>query len=377
MCGSCPLPAMRASTRCRRVLRRSHRSWSACVPPPSSRRRGHCRRSISPPQRGCAPCCWSRCVRRSTRCGTSSWRPAAHWGACPSHCCRPSRRLARHPRRLQCRTHGLSARWPLASGRARAHGRRWSRWWRSARARSPFLGWGDPAFAGDASAASAVGRSLDFRRSAIASIDYHAIPPLPDTRDELLAIAETLRADPQRDLLLGPRATRSSVVTASRSGELAERRVVAAFATHGLMAGDLPGLDQPALALAATGEEATDPLAPLLRLDDVLQLRLNADWVVLSACNTAAADGRAEEALSGLARGFFFAGARSLLVTHWAVETESARRLTTGTFAYHAAHPEAGKAESLRRAMLDLMNDPRYRHPAYWAPFALVGDGRR
>ena len=199
---------------------------------------------------------------------------------------------------------------------------------------------------------------------------------MPDTREELLAIASTLQADPARDVLLGANATRESVLAASKSGLLASKRVVA-FATHDLMAGDLPNLNQPALAMAATGAEAKDPLSPLLTLEHVLTLKLNADWVVLSACNTAAADGKAEEALSGLARGFFYAGSRSLLVTHWAVESESAKLLTTATFAHYTAHPQAAKAESLRQAMLTVMALPQYRHLAYWAQCALVGDGAR
>jgi CHAT domain-containing protein len=153
---------------------------------------------------------------------------------------------------------------------------------------------------------------------------------------------------------------------------------VVAFATHGLMAGDLPSLTQPALALALSSSHANaGPLAPLLLLEDVLTLKLNADWVVLSACNTAAADGKAEEALSGLARGFFYAGSRSLLVTHWAVESESATLLTTATFDHYTKNPQAPKAESLRQAMLKVMAIPRYSHPAFWAPYALVGDGGR
>lgn len=112
-----------------------------------------------------------------------------------------------------------------------------------------------------------------------------------------------------------------------------------------------------------------------MTLEDVLGLQLNADWVVLSACNTAAADGRAEEALSGLARGFFYAGSRSLLVTHWAVESDSASLLTTGTFAHYQTHPGVRRAESLRQSMLTVMAQPLFAHPAFWAPYALVGEG--
>lgn len=208
------------------------------------------------------------------------------------------------------------------------------------------------------------------------ALRYGDIPALPETRDELLAIAKELGANPTADVLLGERASRQSVLQANASGALGKKRVIA-FATHGLMAGDLPNLTQPALALAATGADNTNPLAPLLTLEDVLTLKLNADWVVLSACNTAAADGKAEEALSGLARGFFYAGSRSLLVTHWAVESESAKALTTATFAHYSANPNAPKAESLRQAMLKVMAVPQYAHPAYWAPYALVGDGGR
>lgn len=256
-----------------------------------------------------------------------------------------------------------------------------------------FSGWGDPAFGPPSASTTGPASTTPGRRAVIpevrrepgaddgvtlppAAMRYADIPALPDTREELLAIARALQADPQRDLLLGREATRDSVLAASRSGHLAQKRVIA-FATHGLMAGDLPNLTQPALAMAATPASDRDPLAPLLLLEDVLSLQLNADWVVLSACNTAAAEGRGEEALSGMARGFLYAGARSLLVTHWAVETESARLLTTRTFEHYAAHPAAPKAESLRQAMLAVMATPGYGHPAFWAPYALVGDGGR
>lgn len=202
------------------------------------------------------------------------------------------------------------------------------------------------------------------------------MPALPETRAEVQAIAAMLKADPGRDARFGKDASRDSVLRMSQSGELAQRRVLV-FATHGLVPGELPNLSQPALAMAGVAGGDADPLAPLLTLQDVLGLKLQADWVVLSACNTAAADGRAEEALSGLARGFFYAGSRSLLVTHWAVESDSASLLTTGTFAHQMAHPQAPRAQSLRAAMLQVMALPQYAHPAFWAPYVLVGEGRR
>jgi CHAT domain-containing protein len=191
---------------------------------------------------------------------------------------------------------------------------------------------------------------------------------LPETRDEILAIAKALGADPAKDVLFGAQATRMAAL----STNLSDRRVIAS-ATHGLMPGDLPGLSRPALAMAggAPGE------SPLLTLDDVLTMKLKADWIVLSACNTASGDGRAQEAFSGLARAFFFAGARSVLATHWAVESISAQQLVTRIFAYQTENRGASRAESLRHAQLELIAGQagaNYVHPFFWAPYALYGD---
>lgn len=249
------------------------------------------------------------------------------------------------------------------------------------------IAWGDPVFNPALKATTAANqvRDINFTRSVSNDLEkdapkagevYHSIPALPETRDELLALAKALKANPLSDLIMGQKATRENVIQANAEGKLFDKKVIA-FATHGLMAGDLPRLTQPALALSANGKELQSDLSPLLTLEDVLTLKLNADWVILSACNTAASDGKAEEALSGLARGFFYAGSRSMLVTHWAVESESAKEITTKTFDHFTQNAQAPKASSLRNAMLEVMNIPQYAHPAFWAPYVLVGDSAR
>lgn len=237
------------------------------------------------------------------------------------------------------------------------------------------MGFGDPLFdAGKPAPArpipAVLGRAAA-RYDAEWGFRYAEVPPLPDTRAELQAIAQALGANPRADLVFGAQATRRAVLQAP----LSDRRLVA-FATHGLMPGELPGISKPALAMAADGDERE---SPLLELDDVLTLRLNAQWVLLSACNTAAGE-QGGAAMSGLVRGFFFAGARSVLATHWAVETTSAAALSVATFRQHAAGGLT-RGESLRRAQLTLIDGQagggRWTHPYYWAPYALFGDPAR
>lgn len=244
--------------------------------------------------------------------------------------------------------------------------------------RRPFVGFGDPDFGGAAQASP--GRLRSVRRNAEAQGEpaasllaaFRALAPLPDTREEILTLARTLGAA-QDATYLGAAASRVNALSPALG-----KHTVVAFSTHGLLPGDLPGLDQPALALALTKESAEPPL---LTLSDVLGLKLDADWVVLSACNTAGAEGEAAEALSGLGRGFFFAGARAILVTHWPVESESARKLVSATFARFAADRQMTRAEALRAAQLELMagggSGFSYAHPLFWAPYALIGDGGR
>jgi CHAT domain-containing protein len=146
---------------------------------------------------------------------------------------------------------------------------------------------------------------------------------------------------------------RTRRITAVRRAPLSDYRVVY-FATHGLVAGEIKGLAARALTLPKQPSETDDGL---LTASEVAQLKLDADWVVLSACNTIAGDKPGAEALSGLARAFFYAGARALLVSHWAVDSNAAMRLATSTFDIMKSDPSLGRAEALRRAMRAYMED--------------------
>jgi CHAT domain-containing protein/Tfp pilus assembly protein PilF len=198
-----------------------------------------------------------------------------------------------------------------------------------------------------------------------------ALPQLPDTADELNAIAKNLGVA-AADIHLGEDASETTL----KRTRLADYGIVY-FATHGLVAGDVKGLAEPSLVLSIP-KQPSELDDGLLTASEVAQLKLNADWVVLSACNTIAGDKPGAEALSGLARSFFYAGARALLVSHWAVNSEAATRLSISTFDRLKADPRLGRAEALRQAMLAYLNDassPRNAYPAFWGPFALIGEG--
>lgn len=262
--------------------------------------------------------------------------------------------------------------------------------------RRAFIGFGDPFFSSvqakqadnqQARAAHAMatrGMPLMLRSapktSGVSSAELALLPRLPDTHEEIQEISKALSADPAQDVFLQRAASVSKVMET----DLSNRRVVM-FATHGLVPGELDGLTQPALALSApdvTGENRGDGL---LTMEKILTLKLNADWVVLSACNTASGDGAGSEAVSGLGRAFFYAGARALLVSNWPVDSEASRLLMTDLFQRQQRLPGQHKAVYLRDAMQQMIQSTAakdaqgqtkyaYAHPLFWAPFVVVGD---
>jgi CHAT domain-containing protein len=265
--------------------------------------------------------------------------------------------------------------------------------------RERLIGFGDPLFSKaqaeeaalpdkeesmQLAAASTRGIPLKRRSSpqlaGVDSAELALLPRLPDTADELRSIALALEADPSKVLQLGAKANERAV----KNTDLSRFKIIV-FATHGLVPGELNGLTQPALALSApdvTGDDGDG----LLTMEEILALRLDADWVVLSACNTGAGAGAGAEAASGLGRAFFYAGTRALLVTNWSVHSQSARDLTTDLFRRQATNPTLTRGEALRQASMTLADGPgfkdaegktlfSYAHPIFWAPFTIIGDG--
>lgn len=212
-------------------------------------------------------------------------------------------------------------------------------------------------------------------RGGLASVSHlKAQIPLPETADEPCGVAKEVNAT-LADIRLGALATEREVKRLSSSGELANYRIVH-FATHGALAGQLDGTHEPGLVLTPP-DKATEEDDGYLSASEIAALKLDADWVILSACNTAAGGATSAEALSGLARTFIYAQARALLVSHWEVYSDATVKLITVALGEMTHDPKVGRAEALRRSMLALIDkgEPQEAHPAYWAPFVVVGEG--
>lgn len=257
--------------------------------------------------------------------------------------------------------------------------------------REQMIGFGDPLFSQEQLSApvqtsETATRGLPLmRRNApqtkgVDSAQLSLLPRLPDTTDELKSIATALQADPSKVLNLGKEANEAVV----KRTDLSKFKIIV-FATHGLVPGELDGLHQPALALSAP-DVAGVPGDGLLTMEEILALKLDADWVVLSACNTGAGAGAGAEAASGLGRAFFYAGTRAILVTNWSVHSASARELVSDLFARQTADRKLKRGEALRQASIALLDGPgfkdadgnslfSYAHPLFWAPYTIIGDG--
>ena len=248
---------------------------------------------------------------------------------------------------------------------------------KAAAAPKKMIAFADPVFGGSEGKLTRIRSLSSFYKGTEINIKAlsKALPQLPGTRAEVGRIARFLNV-PTSDIKLGLDATETAVKRAA----LDQYRIVY-FATHGLVAGDLK---QFAKAKAEPSLALTIPSTPsnldngLLEASEVAMLKLNAEWAVLSACNTAAGDGENAEALSGLARAFLYAGAKSLVVSHWAVADDATANLMSALFKIADENPQLTHGQAMQRAKLKMLSEAKTdeeAHPFYWAPFIVVGEG--
>ncbi len=239
-----------------------------------------------------------------------------------------------------------------------------------------FIGFGDPLFSGSGTRRG--GKIPELQKGRVAYERLRMMNALPGTKHELLAIARTLDVDPTTNVFLQERATETQVRQLLASGRLGSAKILS-FATHGLLSGQLSGLVEPALVLTVP-DSPTPQDDGLLTMGEILEFPLpQVDWVILSACNTAGGDGSGQ-GLTGLARAFFFSGAKSLLVSHWSVDDQATQALMTEVFTLFGKDSSLIKSRALQQGMLAVMAQGNseahayFSHPYAWAPFFLVGE---
>ncbi len=204
-----------------------------------------------------------------------------------------------------------------------------------------------------------------FRSGRPAMRSISELPDLPNAAGELRQIADALPGN-QDMLLIGADAREERI----KAADLSKANIIA-FATHGLVADDVRGLWEPALLLGTSGPDSGED--GLLGASEIARLNLDADWVILSACNTSSGQSRGGPVYSGLATAFAQAGARALMLSHWQVRDDAAARLSVATV--RGSGKGLGRAEALRRAQIGLLRDRKLSgaaHPAIWAPFVIV-----
>jgi CHAT domain-containing protein/Tfp pilus assembly protein PilF len=181
--------------------------------------------------------------------------------------------------------------------------------------------------------------------------------------EEIVRLRRVMGAGPG-EMCVGPDATEAAVKTLSDAGILGQYRYIH-FATHGILG--LADATPPSLVLSLAGEQHGED--GFLTLGEVTGLRLNADLVVLSACQTGQGRLYNAEGVSGLARAFLYAGSRGVLCSLWRVDDEATAGLMTDIYAGLKAQKPA--ADALREAQLRMIADGQ--PPLYWAPFILIG----
>ncbi len=206
-------------------------------------------------------------------------------------------------------------------------------------------------------------QSRELNRALLDSVGSQRIPSLPGSRDEAFAI-QGIFGTARTRLALNFDATRDAVI----DGSLAHPRVIH-FATHGIVDTQRPEMSGLILSLFNKNGESQDGY---LRLSDIYKLKLSADLVVLSSCESALGKDLESEGTIGLPRGFLYAGARSVIASLWKVDDDATASLMKSL--YSRMQKGAPPSRALRGAQLDLMNSARFSDPYYWGAFVLEGD---
>ncbi len=191
------------------------------------------------------------------------------------------------------------------------------------------------------------------------------LPRLPASNEEAQAISNVVGAS-RSSVRSGFDANRDAVL----NSDITDYKILH-FATHGLMNETRPELS--GILLSLFGRDGTKNDGGFIRLQDVYGMNLNADLVVLSACDTGVGKEVKGEGLMSLNNAFLQAGAKSVVSSLWKVDDDATKELMTG-FYEGLANDNLTTSAALRQAQIKMYNDPRFHSPFYWASFTVEGD---
>ncbi len=242
----------------------------------------------------------------------------------------------------------------------------------------PFLAFADPEYPPCNSTSNTKTETFtELRTEAyLKSIKGNCFTRLAATADEVREIANLFNADHSKALYLGAKASRSTVFALNKDDKLDDYRYIM-FSVHGIIPNKTNQIEQPALVLS---NPTTDGY---LTMADAFALKLNADFVNLSACNTGCtkkdcSENVRGEGIMGLTRAFMYAGTSRVAVTLWSVDLYSSKDLNVGLFTHLKANKKM--AHALREIKLKMIqgkaSNEQYAHPYHWAGFVVYGDGQ-
>jgi CHAT domain-containing protein len=211
-----------------------------------------------------------------------------------------------------------------------------------------------PAFARAGLDAPKIGKEATFHRLFFARQEADEITKITGTQDV--------------KSMLGFDATKSAVKTM----DLSQYRIIH-FATHSLLDFKHPELSCIVLSQRDPFNLEQDGF---LRLADIYNLRLSADLVVLSACQTAVGRNLRGEGLVSLTRGFMYGGAARVVASMWRIDDEASKELMAKFYDHMLGQDHMTPAAALRAAQNDIMKNDRWRHPYFWAAFVMQGEWR-
>ncbi len=245
---------------------------------------------------------------------------------------------------------------------------------REIKEREPLLAFADPVYPQDKSCQELNQGIKGLRTRAYQKFlggEGVCFPALPETADEVKAIAKLFNVNPDsqpKPLHLQEEASVETVELFNEYDELDDFQYVL-FSTHAILPNEISYIEQPALVLSYPEQNG------YLKMADVFGLKMNADLVMLSACNTGRGETIKGEGVRGLTRAFMYAGTPAVAVTLWSVESHASQQL--GIHLFTQLKMKQPLAEGLRQAKLAMLKDEKYyfHHPYFWAGFVVFGDG--